>query len=68
MALLVLSLFMMLTTLMSGSEAQISVSDCNVLFKELTGKGFRVFVNLLESEAGFPGASNELCVDFSAFR
>ena len=52
MALLVVTLSVMFAAFMSGMEAQSnSLPSCDELFEELTGSGFRVFVNVLNPES-----------------
>ena len=61
-----LALFVMFaaaTQLMSGTEAQ-SVPFCSDLFKELTGKGLRVFTNIDPNQ----NLKDELCVNIETFR
>ena len=60
-----LALFMMfaVTQLMSGTEAQ-SVPFCSDLFKELTGKGLRVFTTSDPNQV----LKDELCVNIETFR
>ena len=61
-----LSLIMMLAaTLLCGTEAQ-SIGSCSDLFKELTGKGIRVFTDSTNPQGSELKA--ELCVDFALFR
>lgn len=68
MGALALSLFMMFaTTLMVGTEAQ-SIRSCDDVFKELAGKGFRVFTSTDPTDLQNNNLKTELCVDFAAFR
>ena len=61
-----LSLIVILAaTLLCGTEAQ-TLGSCSDLFKELTGKGIRVFTDSTNPQA--QGLKSELCVDFNLFR
>ena len=61
-----LSLIMMfVATLLCGTEAQ-TIGSCSDLFKELTGKGIRVFTDSTNPQN--PRLKSELCVDFALFR